>query len=89
MGVCVSICDGIDDFAFEEKYDFRLDGNRVDFECGKFKFGSIFEKRYLDAGALPEYLCLSGRGLRDGDCPGDYSAGLSKLPSHRSGSVQI
>lgn len=76
MGVCVSVCDGIDDFAFEKEYDFRLDGNRVDFECGKFEFGRVFEKRPFHAGALPEYLRFSGRGLRDGDCAGDYFAGI-------------
>ncbi len=89
MGVCVSVCDGIDDFGFEEKYDFRLDGNRIDFECGEFEFGRVFEKRSLDAGSLLEHLRFSGRGLRDGDCAGDHSAGIPKLPRYRSGSVQI
>lgn len=61
MGLCFSVCDRIDDFAFEEKYDFRLDGNRVDIECGEFKFGRVFEKRSFDAGPLLEPL-RSSRG---------------------------
>ena len=34
VGVCVSVCDRIIDIAIEKEYDFRLDGNRIDFECG-------------------------------------------------------
>lgn len=34
VGVCVSFCDRIIDIAIEKEYDFRLDGNRIDFECG-------------------------------------------------------
>ena len=89
MGVCVSVCDGIDDFAGKKEYYFCIDGNRVDFERGEFKFSRVFEKRSFYAGSLLEHFCFSGRGLRDGDCAGDHFAGVSKLPRHRSGSVQI
>jgi hypothetical protein len=44
VGVCVSVCDGIIDFAIKEEYDFRVNGNRIDFECSKFELGGFFEK---------------------------------------------
>jgi hypothetical protein len=44
VGVCLSVCDGISDFAIEKEYDFRLDGNRIDFECGKLELSGLFEK---------------------------------------------